>query len=584
MVGTLEVVLAGLLAYMLGASLLRSRGLLPAFVKVSGPITTLHTQRGKALLDRLARHRRFWRAWGNLGVGAAVVVMVGSFLMVVSAGYAAVVNPQPSALNQPRNVLAIPGVNEFLPLSMAPEIVAGLLLGLVVHEGGHGLMCRVGDIDIDSMGLALLTLVPIGAFVEPDEDSRAAADRAAQTRMFAAGVMNNFALTFIAFALLFGPVVGSIAVVDGVTVGGAFAGSPADRATIGQGDVITGVEGQPVHNESEFQRALARTDARRVEVGLLEGDPVTVERRVVVASVSQAAPLSVNTTVEAVNGTAVYTESAFRRVAANHTVARLETDRGTEIAPLGALVSVQTDGPFAASGAPTEDTVVVTSIGGERVVDHADLAAVLDDQEPDATVPVVAYRNGARTTYNVTLGTGDAGGAQLGVLSARGISGMSVNDFGIQVYPAGAFLQALGGDGNAPDLASNFFQRMLVVLVMPFLGAVGGFSTNFAGFTPAITDFYVVQDGLFAPLGGWTFGLANVLFWTAWINLVIGQFNCIPAFPLDGGHILRTGTEAIVARLPIDHRRSAVKAVTVGVGLSMLAGLLLMLFAPRILT
>jgi hypothetical protein len=150
MVSTLTLVLAGVLLYTVVAMALRARGMLPSYVRVQGPITTIHTQRGKAFLDWLAGPKRFWRAWGNFGVGIALVVMVGSFLAVVFAAYSSVTSPQQTAITEPQNVLVIPGVNEFLPLSAAPEIVFGLLVGLVVHEGGHGLLCRVGDIDIDS--------------------------------------------------------------------------------------------------------------------------------------------------------------------------------------------------------------------------------------------------------------------------------------------------------------------------------------------------------------------------------------------------------------------------------------------------
>ncbi|MFC6724756.1 site-2 protease family protein, partial [Halobium palmae] len=180
---------------MLLALFLDSRGLIPDSVRIQGPLVTVHTKRGRVLLDRLAAPRRFWRAWSNVGVGIALVVMVGTFFLLLWRGLSILQNPPaPTAVNQPRNFLVIPGVNDFLPLSVAPEIVLGLLIGLVVHEGGHGLLCRVERIDIESMGLVLLTLLPIGAFVEPDERSQRSASRGARTRMFAAGVTNNFAL------------------------------------------------------------------------------------------------------------------------------------------------------------------------------------------------------------------------------------------------------------------------------------------------------------------------------------------------------------------------------------------------------
>ncbi|WP_435195867.1 site-2 protease family protein [Natronomonas sp. EA1] len=586
MVDTLTLVLVGIVAYTLVAMVAKSQGLLPDAVRVSGPITTIHTQRGKAFLTWLAGPKRFWRAWGNFGVGIALVVMVGSFLLVLFAGVQALTNPTPTPLNRPRNVLAIPGVNEFLPLSAAVEILLGLLIGLVVHEGGHGLLCRVEDIDIDSMGVALLAFIPIGAFVQPDEESRKVADRGAQTRMFAAGVTNNFAVAIVAYALLFGPVIGSIGVVAGVPIGGTIPGAPADRAGIERGDVITAVDGVSVENAAELEAVLANTSERSVSVTLKRGETVTVQRSLVVVGATADAPLEVNTTVVAVNGTEVHTQAAFERAIADRPVATLTTATGeTVTAPMGAYAVPVEGEAFVAAGAPAGETVFITRIDDTRIDDQQALARFLDTTSEGQQVRVVAYVDGERRTYEVTLGahpSEDTGFLGVGALQP-GTSGMAFDDFGIDEYPASFFLSALGGGEGSLGITS-FAQRAFLALTLPFAGVSLGVGHNFPGFVGVFQNFYVAEGALSFLGSGGLFFLASTLFWTAWINLIIGQFNCIPAFPLDGGHILRASTEAVVSRLPVTRQVALTRAVTTTVSLSMLAALLLMVFGPRLLT
>ncbi|WP_226022756.1 site-2 protease family protein [Halomicrobium salinisoli] len=588
MVSALTWVLAGIVAYTLVGMALRARGLLPDYVRLSGPITTLHTGRGRALLNKLAARRRFWRAWGNLGVGIALVVMVGSFLLVVVGAYSAIVDPQPTQLNQPRNVLAIPGVNDFLPLSVAPEIITGLVLGLIVHEGGHGLLCRVEDIEIDSLGLAFFTLIPVGAFVEPDEEELRESSRGSQLRMFAAGVTNNFALSLIALAVLFGPVMGAFAVVDGAPVGGVVPGSAADQAGIDRGDVLTGVDGQRVASTADLDAALANTSERTIAVDRREGEPVSVERSLVVTSAAAGAPLDINATVTAVNGTEVYTERGFERAARNATVATLRTDGGeTVTTPLGASVLVAEDGPLAAEGAPAGESLVITAVGDRRTVAATDLTDAVASQSPGEPVTVVGYVDGERQRYEVTPAETDAGGLTLGIASIeRGTSGFVVDEFGIKDYPAGSFLEILGGDAEDTATGSlSFAQRVFFVLLLPFAGAgAAGIDFNFAGFTGIATNFYEVEGALGAFGTEPAFLFANLLFWAGWINLVIGQFNCVPTFPLDGGHLLRASTESVVSRLPLPDKRRVVTTVSVTVTLVMIGSLLGMVFLPQLLT
>jgi membrane-associated protease RseP (regulator of RpoE activity) len=594
---TLLWVAVGLVAYTLLALLLRSRGYLPSAVRLTGPLATVHTRRGREFLDRLARPRRLWRAWANVGLGVTLVVMFASFLLLVVQGLAILRSPpQPTQVNQPRNFLVIPGVNDFLPLSVAPEILFGLLVGLVVHEGGHGLLCRVEGIEIESMGLVFLTLLPVGAFVAPDEESQRAVSRGARTRMFAAGVTNNFAVTILAFALLFGPVIAAIGLAPGVAVGGVYAGSPADTAGIGPGDRVTAVAGTPTDTDADLDRALRAADGRTVAVEIDGERTVPVERSLVAVRSVPGSPTGLEigpddepVGIRSVNGTPVDTRADLTAALADRPVVRLETANGTATVPAGAFVTVAPDGPLAAAGAPSNASLIVTAIDGERVTDDATLRAALDGTEPGQRVSVRASPTdgGPARSYDVALGAApDDDGGFLGVGVFPGVSGLVVTDLGVQRYPAGTYLELLGGDGGPgatpPVDTGSPLSLVGVALVLPLASAVLGIP-NFPGFTGVATNFYVVEGPLAAVGAGGVFLLANALFWTAWINLQLGLFNCIPGYPLDGGRILRTTAESVVARLPVAEPYRLVRTITTGVGLTMLASLVLLVFGAQLL-
>lgn len=582
---SLTWILLGVLGYWALMVVLDRRQLLPDHVRLSGPILTVHTQRGRAFLDRLAQYRRFWRAWANIGVGITLVVMAAAFLFLILSAVSILQDPQPTGVSQPQNVLVIPGVNDFLPLSVAPEIILGLLVGLVIHEGGHGILCRVERIEIDSMGVALLGFIPVGAFVQPDEESQRASDRGGRTRMFAAGVTNNFAITIVVFLLLFGPIAGSIGVASGAAVGTAFPESAAADTGLDRGDRIVGLNDQPVTSNDQLQTILSNTTASTVTVDRADGSTVSVDRSLLVTSAVSAGPtgFAPGDTIVTINGTPINTTAGlFDRITSERI--ELTTANGTAATfPAGAFARVTPDGPLAGELPAGTDTVIV-SIEETRVKTGTALSNALADHAPGDTVSLVAYVDGERHQLTVTLD----GDGLLGVRVAPGISGVTVNDFGVQYYPADAYLALLGGNsgGSAvnPAITDSFIGKSLFTLFLPIAGIAGGdvLPYNFPGFTEDIRGFYEIQGPL-AGLGSGVFVIANALFWIGWLNINLGFFNCIPAFPLDGGHILRTSTEAIVSRLPITDSYELTKLVTISIGVTMFVSFLLIVFGPQLL-
>ena len=580
-------VVAGILLYWVAIILVNRLGWLPESVNTTGPITTIRTKRGRIFLDRLSQPRRFWRAVANMGVGIAIVVMIGAFLMLLFSAVISVLSPGPEQIQQPQNVLVIPGVNEFLPLEVAPEIIVGLVIGLVIHEGGHGLLCRVEGIQIKSMGVALLAFIPLGAFVEPDEESASNASRGSQIRMFSAGVTGNFIITIIVFALLFGPVAGAIAVAPGAAVGGVLPDSAAEAGGIGDGDRITAVNNQTVSDFDELLELLDDIPDRTVTVELDDEQHVEVQRSLLVTADTPGGPSTIErgSTILEVDGEPVHTMPALRSVLEGKEEATFTISANTGIQnhsiPIGSLAVVDS-GPLNDAGIERGTQIVISAIDGEQIISTRDLQEILGGLSPEETVKLEYWADGERQTTEVVLGEGRQGGGFLGVGTTAGITGMQISDFGIQEYPSDTYLALLGGGDPADDpigVADSFFGKLVVAIFLPLASIVlgGALPYNFPGFTSDTMNFFVVEGSL-SGLGGGVFLLANLLFWTGWINLNLGIFNCIPAVPLDGGHILRASLEGVLSRLPVSVSQRTVSYLVTGMAIVMLVSFLLLIF------
>ena len=95
----------------------------------------------------------------------------------------------------PQTALGIPGINPIIPLGYG---LLALIVGIVLHELLHGVVARSQNIGVKSLGILWL-VVPVGAFVEQDDEQMMKAPRRHRDRVAAAGVLANFALTTLFF-------------------------------------------------------------------------------------------------------------------------------------------------------------------------------------------------------------------------------------------------------------------------------------------------------------------------------------------------------------------------------------------------
>lgn len=553
-----EIAIGLFLLSVIATRYLHSKEKLPSYMSMEGPLLLFHSQRGLSLVERFANHKRPWQYIATLGVVVTFVGMVfGSLGLGVSAT-SVLLQPETTTTTQPSNYLAIPGVNDYLPLSETIEIVLALLIGVVLHEGGHAVLCRVENIDIDSTGFAFISILPMGAFVEPNEESKDRASHFARARMAAAGIVQNLFLTVVSLVLLIAVASFLIVPSAGVPVGATYDNSVADDVGLA-GERIVSVDGQEVADTSEFNRYLADTTQQSLTVTTADGDTKTIERNLLITSIT-------NTLVESgeqitqVNGNEVYTVSQLRSAAIqSDTLDTVETTNGTQTLPLGAQAELSDDA-----------VVYVTAVNGVQIGSGQVLQDKLQTQSPEIEL---TYWSETETGFEKTttiVNTNEV------TQVWDGVSGIEFSETGIITYPSSSYLGVLQfSDSVVNEL--GYGGTLVLLFLFPFLSLMPftGYTFNFGGFTPMLENFYTVTHG-----PEWVvFFVATTLFWSVWLNLNLAFFNSLPIWMLDGHHILRDTLHGIEERYLYP---GAFRVIQYMVPLLALVSLLVIILAPVI--
>ena len=107
-------------------------------------------------------------------------------------------------------VKACPGIAPVIPGVEVPNVPIviplhawiSLLIILIIHEAFHGITARKEKFEVKSSGLLLFGFLPIGAFVEPNEEEIKKAEPIKQLRVYAAGPIANL-FSIIVFWIMF---------------------------------------------------------------------------------------------------------------------------------------------------------------------------------------------------------------------------------------------------------------------------------------------------------------------------------------------------------------------------------------------
>lgn len=476
-----------------------------------GPILMIRTTKGLDLLDKLAIPKKAWRVFANLGIIFMFLGMIAMFLIVFYSDISLLQSfmnnnvPAPNKFNEARNIFLIPGVNEFIPLTWG---IIALIVTLIVHEFSHAILCRVENIRVKSMGI-LLALVPIGGFAEPDDNelfgnedesrTQNIATTAQRSRILASGVMANFVVAFIAFALFFGPVLGAISPIGNVMI------VNTSNANIQPDMIITQIDDIQITNITSL-------------IGYVDSLPVGKEIKVYATdkTTSNVYDLTVGDT-ESVSGVLIQ-----------------------DIVP---------DSPAEKAG--LEKGMFITKMNNNSIRHVYDFRTFMNNSYAGESLSLLVNNNGSILNKTLQLDSYPEESIKKGYLGVYTEQNANIDTrIGITVteFPATIYLSLLK---SIPDMLTNKV-GWLLLMGLPITGFAG---EGFPGFSGYLANFYQPVDWA-APLGVGAFWIANALLWTGWLNFYVGLFNCLPAVPLDGGHVFRDFTQSLIYKITRNESKS----------------------------
>ncbi len=548
----LNIIFAILIGYWLLIIFLDKHGILERYnISTFGPILMIRTRRGQKLLEMLARPRRFWKFFGDVGIPMMLVGMFIMFMLIIMTDYAMLQSlyshsmPAPEKYNAPQNILLIPGLNEFIPLVWG---AIGLIVTLVVHELAHAVLCKVEGVDVKSMGILTL-IVPIGGFAEPDEEqlfgkkeestkstTESGYDRQvgeivtvsngiskkSRMRILVAGVMANFVVALIAFSLFFGPVIGGIAPVSDVVVASVEENSSAAQAGIKEGMVVTQVDTTTIRTVQDFHTYMAaRTDTPMV-LSVREGQ--------------------------------------------RH---RIFTIAERDAVMRGGVTIWRVMPDSAAAQANLTEGMNIIRINDTRINNTTDFVTFLNTTVPNQTVEVFFADNNS-----TMLNFGSSPDRSCGYMGVIAVTRLEFAGMTIGGRPAAERLHILK---KIPTMLHRI-EGWLFIFAMPFIGFDG---SGFSGFGNTMQFYEPV--GWAAGHGILVFWIANALLWTGWINFYAGLFNCLPAVPMDGGHIFKDVMHSLFGRIVSDRGAEQLsKSIAVAFATLILVSFVFMIFGPYI--
>ena len=190
---------------------------------------------------------------GVLGIPALLVSMMFSQAVKITLGQSNVpgVSPLLPTISEEGPGFFFPGTGIFIPFWQA--LIAMICL-LVPHELAHGILTRAHRIRLKSAGVLTASVIPIGAFVEPDERILRLRRSREKMRIYAVGSFTNLIVALLSILIIvtvLSPMLDAITEPTGMQITAALNGTPS-YGVLQKGMIIREINGKKINTTDDF--------------------------------------------------------------------------------------------------------------------------------------------------------------------------------------------------------------------------------------------------------------------------------------------------------------------------------------------
>ncbi len=235
------------------------------------PLILIHTPYGLKFFDKIAQtkaakfYARFTTYLMPIITALALFLIIGGIVALFSSSIAR----EGVRGIGPQSNLLIPGLNPYLPIA---DGWIALVITIIIHEAGHGIVARVHGVKVESTGIVLLFILPIGAFVNIEREEMEKISIKQKSSIMTAGPMSNIILAIVSLLCIF-IITSSLTVTQpsnpnifGISITGISQKSLAESLGLTKGSIIQQIQNKNMKTINELNGNLSSNLGKTISI------------------------------------------------------------------------------------------------------------------------------------------------------------------------------------------------------------------------------------------------------------------------------------------------------------------------------